>query len=92
MESDPAFVRVLVPEQIGQLLRTAENPFRLVFADEDGTLLSASDITHMQVRFTTDFQSWQTNSGGISISNGAAVWTDTNSFGISNRFYQVIEP
>lgn len=93
--SNPALVRVQVPQRVAPLAQPPGTPFRLAFQDNDGGPLSSNDVPNFEVHFATNFNGlntlWTTNTSGFTVSNGMVILDDPGSAGSTRRFYRVIE-
>ncbi len=91
--SSPALLRVLVPQRLRPPIPLPEGRLRLQFGDEDGAVLTASEVANFEVHVSTNLftSNWFRLTNDLSLSNGMLVVEEADAADSRGRFYRLLE-
>lgn len=91
--SDPALLRVCVPQKLEMMPLTQEGHVQFRFADTDGQPLSPDDISHFRIEQSTDIASnaWSPAVGTLLLVNGKVQFTAETAATDSAEFFRIME-
>lgn len=91
--SQPALVRVLVPQRILHPARQPNGRFRLIFGDHDGSPMTAAAAQYFEVWAVNDLGAgvWARIHSPISTTGNMLYLDDDQSMGEPQRFYRILE-
>jgi len=92
--SSNAFLQVMVPQRFQPPMRLGDGRVRLIFGDQDGFALRASDATNFFLYASPGLgkqASWRAVTNSLVLTNGMFMVEDTAAIGAMRRFYMVID-
>jgi hypothetical protein len=89
--SEPAWLRVLVPQQLGPLALQADGGLQLLSQDSDGGALQQGDLGFFAAQTSTNLLDWQPLASPLVVTNGYLLLQDFIITNYALRFYRIIE-
>ncbi|MGB9601251.1 MAG: immunoglobulin domain-containing protein, partial [Limisphaerales bacterium] len=88
--SEPAYLRVIIPQRIQLNKISGENSIKLTFCDTDGGLLSSEDLAYFEIQSSTNLIDWITLTNLPTLIEGKAVIEEKIQNDNSVNFFRII--
>ncbi len=89
--SSNAFLKVLIPQNLGAPTLLPDGTLQFVSVDADGGQHSPSDLTNLELQASADLLSWETLSNSLTLTNGMLYFRDADQTNFSSRYYRILE-
>ena len=89
--SSNATLLVRVPQLLSAPILQPDGTITFISSDSDGSALSASDVSHLQVQVTSNLVDWVTIPGALTLQDGMLQLQDPGATNAPSRYYRILE-